>query len=409
MFNVILACNHDAVITKDDTGGSQGDGDPITAAVAVRLKQLTLVAECGLFALREPDTAAILDRACAASADGLGTQYAKILRYRPESRDFLVIQGVGWRDGVVGHATIEGDLASPAGYAMQTRQPVISTQLSAETRFRTPALLREHNVHRAMNVLIGEASSQPFGVLEADSTARDAFTADDLAFLQALANVVFAALQRQRDAEAQARLLRDKDALMQEVHHRTKNSLQIVHTMLQLQARSVPPGGEKDRLNDAASRIMTVAAVHRQLHEEGAVEQVDLASYLRGLVSDLWRSLAPADGSRLIAVEVEPMLLAPQQATPIGLITVELVTNALKYGRGATTVTVATAGPLVTVTATDEGPGFPAGFGPAASRSLGMRLIVALARVPDAISITRTDVSSSVSVRISLPDLSAAS
>ena len=381
----------------------------MTAAVELRLKQLALVAEYGLFALREPDMAAVLNRACTASADGLGTQLAKILRYRPESQDFLVVQGVGWRDGVVGHATIEGDLASPAGYAMQTRQPVISTLLTDETRFRTPALLQEHNVHRAVNVLIGEAGSEPFGVLEADSTSRDAFTADDLAFLQALANVVFAALQRRRDADAQTRLLREKDALMQEVHHRTKNSLQIVHTMLQLQARAVPAGDERDRLNDAASRIMTVAAVHRQLHEEGAVEQVDLASYLRGLVSDLWRSLAPADGSRSITVEVEPMLLAPQQATPIGLITVELITNALKYGRGATAVTVAQAGTLVTVTATDEGTGFPAGFAPAASRSLGMRLIVALARVPDAISFTRTDASNSVSVQISLPDSTPAS
>ena len=395
--------------TQNGSIGADANRDAGAAEVALRLKQLALVADYGLFALRESNTASVLDRACAASVEGLDTQFAKILRYRPDSGDFLVAHGVGWKAGVVGHATVGADLASPAGYALQSGQPVVSTQLSAETRFQTPALLAEHNVHRAINVIIGEAGSDPFGVLEADSTDRDAFTQEDIAFLQALGNVVFAALQRQRDADAQAKLLHDKDMLMLEVHHRTKNSLQIVHTMLQLQARSVPEGGEKDRLNDAASRIMTMAAVHRQLHEEGAVEQVNLASYLRGLLVDLSRSLSPSDGSRPIAVEVEPTWLPPQHATPIGLITVELVTNALKYGRGATTVKVTRAGKLVTVSALDEGSGFPAGFDPAASRSLGMRLIMALARAPDAITIERIGTLSNVTVRVWLPEISAAS
>ncbi len=402
--------------TPETNNGPGKAADPSSDEITVRLRQLKLVADYGLFALRETDLAAILQRVCQAAAEGLGTQFAKLLRYRPELGDFLVIHGVGWRDGVVGQATVGADMASPAGYALHTRLPVISTLLSAETRFRTPALLAEHNVHRAINVIIGEeraeeageAGGEPFGVLEADSTDRDAFTGEDIAFLQALANVVFAALQRSRNAEAQAALVRDKDALMQEVHHRTKNSLQIVHTMLQLQARSVPDGDEKDRLNDAAGRIMTIAAVHRQLHEEGAVERVDLSSYMRGLMADLGRSLCPADGSRPIVVDVAPIWLAPQQAMPVGLISVELVTNALKYGSGTTGVTVNQTGNVVMVSVTDEGTGFPDDFSPTASRSLGMRLISALARSAEAIRIEQTAGESRVTVSVSLPDAAGA-
>ena len=389
------------------TEPSSGPGkaaDPSSGEIAVRLRQLKLVADYGLFALRQTDLAVILQRACQTSVEGLGTKFAKLLRYRPELGDFLVIQGVGWREGVVGCATVGADLSSPAGYAVHTRLPVISTLLSGETRFRTPALLAEHNIHRAINVIIGEDGEEPFGVLEADSTERDAFATEDLAFLQSLANVVFAALQRSRDRDAQAALLRDKDLLMQEVHHRTKNSLQIVHTMLQLQARSIADGEEKRRLNDAASRIMTIAAVHRQLHEEGAVEEVDLASYLRGLVADLSRSLCPPDGSRPISVEAASIRLLAQQATPVGLIIVELLTNALKYAAGPITVRVVQAGGVVTVEAADEGPGFPSDFVAARSRSLGMRLIIALARGTNAVSIARVAAQTTVTVRITLPE-----
>lgn len=378
--------------------------DPGPAKNALRLHQLELVADYGLFALRQSDVAATLQRACQASAEGLGTRFAKLLRYRPELDDFLVIHGVGWRDGVVGHATVGADAGSPAGYAVHTCKPVISTLLSAESRFRTPALLAEHNVHRAINVLVGDEGGELFGVLEADSTDRDAFTPEDIAFLQALANVAFAALQRSRDADAHAALLRDKDMLMQEVHHRTKNSLQIVHTMLQLQARSVAQGEEKDRLNDAAGRIMTIAAVHRQLHEEGAVAEVDLASYLRGLLADVGRSLCPADGSRPILIEVAQVWLLPQQATPVGLIAVELVTNALKYGLGTTSVKVSQADGMATVMVTDEGPGFPDDFSPSTSRHLGMRLIMALARTTEAVRIGRGAAENTVTVQILLPD-----
>ena len=387
--------------------GPKDDGEQTAAEVAVRLRQLKLVADYGLFALRETDIGATLRRVCEVSAEGLSTRLTKVLRYRPQLGDFLVIQGVGWRDGVVGQATVGADIASPAGYAVHSRLPVISTLLSAETRFRTPALLAEHDVHRAINVLIGEDGSEPFGVLEADSTSRDAFTGEDIAFLQALANVVLAALQRKQDADAQTALLHDKDVLMQEVHHRTKNSLQIVHTMLQLQARSILDGEEKDRLNDAASRIMTIAAVHRQLHEEDAVERVDMASYLRGLLADVGRSLFPPDGSRPIVVEVAPIWLPPQQAMPIGLITVELVTNALKYGAGTTTVRVAQCGGTVTITAVDEGAGFPEGFVPAGSRSLGMRLITALARTANAVGIESAAQRNTVTVSVATHDAAA--
>ena len=90
--------------------------------------------------------------------------------------------GVGWKAGVVGSATVGADLASPAGYAFHTGLPVVSNHLAAESRFRTPAILAEHDIRRAINVIIADDGTLPFGVLEADSSGRAHFTAQDVGF-----------------------------------------------------------------------------------------------------------------------------------------------------------------------------------------------------------------------------------
>src|SRR5579872_7133162 len=128
-------------------------------------------------------------------------RYCKVLEYQPEENRLLVRAGVGWHEGVVGHATIGAELSSPAGYALHTGKAVISNDLPTETRFTTPSLLVEHSVRRAMNViLLGEGS--PYGVLEVDSESPGTFTEHDIDFLQAVANLVGLALKRRKAEDA---------------------------------------------------------------------------------------------------------------------------------------------------------------------------------------------------------------
>ena len=363
---------------------------PAAGELALRLRQQELVAAFGLFALREDRLDAALQEACETAARGLEARFSKVLVFRPEAQDLLLAYGIGWAEGVVGHVMLGADLASPAGYALRTKLPVVSNHLASEARFRTPAVLAEHGIQRAINVIIDGQDGLPFGVLEVDSTERVDFTAHDTAFLQSLANVLSAAVERAARQAVQEALLREKDLLMQEVHHRVKNSLQLVQTMLQLQARSVSNDEERGRLQDAASRIMTIAAVHRRLHQQGAIEGTDAASYLRGLMSDIGASLTPDAALRPIDVEVDPVVLSADRITPVGLIATELVTNALKYGAGRVLVKATVRDGGLTMTVEDEGGGFPEAFDPAMSGSLGMRLVSALARTPQAISVDRS-------------------
>jgi signal transduction histidine kinase len=166
-----------------------------------RLRQQALLAELGRRALAEMSFEALLEEGARLIALGLGVQYCKILEYLPDQNRLLVRAGVGWREGVVGHATLGADLESPAGYALHTGKPVISNHLQAEDRFATPKLLLQHGVQRAINVILA-GDGHPYGVLEADSEKPGAFSEHDIDFLQAGANLLGLALVRRRAEES---------------------------------------------------------------------------------------------------------------------------------------------------------------------------------------------------------------
>jgi two-component sensor histidine kinase len=382
---------------------SVAGSEPSVAQFAMRLSQQKLVAEFGLFAMREANSLHdILQEASRVAADGLQTRFAKVLQHQPGEHDFLVCAGVGWDAGVVGHARIGGDLASPAGYAFRTERPVISNHLAGEERFRTPELLVRHGIRSALNVVIRGGDAPPFGVLEGDSTDRHDFGEHDSTFLQSLANTLAAALEMQARQDARDRLLHEKDLLMKEVHHRVENSLQLVRSILQLQARAQTSSEIRVQLEEAASRISAISAVHHRLHAGGSVEWTDVPSYFDGLMQDVRLLLPGDDTARPITIDSPPIALPVNEITPLGLITMELITNALKYGSGPVHVSIRAVENAIEVAVADDGKGFPAGFDPAESRGLGMRLVRALCKPGGGVEIDRSVPNARVVARLAL-------
>jgi two-component sensor histidine kinase len=386
---------------------SDGDIPPVPPNLSVselrlRLHQQALVARFGRFAMQTDSFQAILSEACAVAAEGLDARFAKVLEYQPGELTFLLRAGVGWQDGVVGSARVGIDLESPAGYAFRTGLPVVSNHLASEDRFRTPQVLADHGIRSAINVLVQTGEDEPFGVLEGDSTHRNDFNDHDIVFLQALANTLGVAVQAQKRADALRDLLRekeellrqnqallhDKDLLMQEVHHRVKNSLQLVRTILSMQVRTSTNRQAKEQIEQASGRIMTIAAVHHRLYDGNSVTATDAGQYLRGLLSDLQGLLPDGANDRALELDIESFSLAADDITPLGLVTCELVTNAFKYGRGAVRVAVRRNAAGLEVSVADEGDGFPAAFDPSISRGLGMRLVSALAKAADGGGVT---------------------
>jgi two-component sensor histidine kinase len=154
-----------------------------------------------------------------------------------------------------------------------------------------------------------------------------------------------ARLRRERDAaEREVRESRDRlealaaqqAVLLREVNHRVANSLQLITSLIELQARKVSDPAARTMLRQAAERVEAVTLVHRRLYTGDNVEFVEMDDYLAGLVEELQRAVLAAEGSdpeaaRRIRLVADPIRVETDKAVPIGLIVNELVTNALKY------------------------------------------------------------------------------
>src|ERR1044071_9430394 len=139
-------------VVERQSGRDQSDN--LTGrALRLRIRQQELLAELGVLALQGTSFIEMLNHTARITAEGLGAEYCKVMEFLPAEKRLLVRAGVGWGEGVVGHATVGADLASPAGYALSTGKPVISNHLENEERFRTPELLIEHGIRRAMNAI----------------------------------------------------------------------------------------------------------------------------------------------------------------------------------------------------------------------------------------------------------------
>ncbi len=149
----------------------------------------------------------LMDMAVEVVAETLGVEYCKVLELLPDGNTLLMRSGVGWKDGVVGQATVNTGTDSQAGYTLVSTAPVIVDDLRTETRFTGPQLLLEHGVVSGLSVII-HGHDGPFGVLGAHSTQRRSFAKNDINFLQAVANVLAEASGR-RQAEETLRAVID--------------------------------------------------------------------------------------------------------------------------------------------------------------------------------------------------------
>ncbi len=181
----------------------------VETELATRARQQAVVAGLGRHALADPDLSSLLDAAVLAVARTLDVEYAKILELLPGGEALLLRTGVGWEEGLAGHATVGAGLDSQAGYTLASDSPVVVEDLSLETRFTGPPLLVRHRVVSGMSVVILGAN-RPWGVLGAHTTKRRRFSADDTNFLQATANVVAEAIGR-AEVEGALRAAHDRE------------------------------------------------------------------------------------------------------------------------------------------------------------------------------------------------------
>ncbi len=193
--------------------------------------------------------------------------------------------------------------------------------------------------------------------------------------------------QRKRAREALEASLREKEVLLKEVHHRVKNNLQIISSLLSLQSRQVRDPADLALFTESQNRVRTMALIHERLYRSGNLTRIGMKEYIESLTSGLLQSHGSAAPGAVVEVKVVPENLTfdISMCVPTGLIVTELVTNSLKYafrgnGEGKVTVSLEQEGPeTYRLVVSDNGAGLPAGVDFHNTSTLGMQLVQSLA------------------------------
>ena len=230
------------------------------------------IAAFGQVAIQERDLAKVMDDGVRRIAMTLSVEYAKVLELLPDGQSLLLRAGVGWKEGLVGHAVVSADRDSQAGYTLEVDEPVIVADLSQETRFSGPALLIDHQVVSGMSCIIRDQEGKPHGVLGVHTSSRKAFVEEDVKFLQTMANILAYAIHR-KNIETQLQSM--TESLERRVNERTQALVRHQQRLRQLSSELILTEQRERRriateLHDYLGQLLVVGKIKiSQLQQAG--------------------------------------------------------------------------------------------------------------------------------------------
>jgi PAS domain S-box-containing protein len=297
-----------------------------------------------------------------------------------------------------------GVLASEVGLSCLIGQGVIGrvfrtarTQLVPDVRIdqdfsgQHPVLLSE----LAVPIKQGE---RVLAVLNLESDRPGTFGAEERQLAESLAEAIALALENARlfenaqqelaerkRAEATVKAsLKEKEVLLQEIHHRVKNNLQVISSLLSLQAGYIEDRQVLGALDDSQHRIRSMALIHQKLYQSADLAQIDFGDYIQDLAGYLFRAQGGHTRNIELNIQTDVVHLNIDTAMPCGLILNELISNSLKHAfpngrRGEIAVTcLCPAGDQIVLTVGDDGVGLPAGLDLQDTGTLGLELVKSL-------------------------------
>jgi len=193
--------------------------------------------------------------------------------------------------------------------------------------------------------------------------------------------------------------LKEKEVLLQEIHHRVKNNMQVIISLLKLQSGNIMEKQYLDMFKESQHRIKSMALVHEKLYQTKNLADIDFKGYVKSLVTSLFRSYRPRQGKITLKIEVGDVSLGLERAIPCGLIINELVSNSLKYAfpeERAGEIRVAfnsTDENTLVLEVSDNGIGIPEKLDFRNTKFLGLHLVTILSedQLHGTIELNRTD------------------
>ena len=191
--------------------------------------------------------------------------------------------------------------------------------------------------------------------------------------------------ERKRSEDQIRAALKEKEVLLKEIHHRVKNNLQVISSLLKLQSRNIKDEKTLEMFKESQNRVRSMALIHEKLYQSSDLANIDFGGYVSDLVGNLFQSYGENTGKVALKKDIEDISLGVEAAIPCGLIINELISNALKYAfpdgrKGEIKIALQPSDEnKVRLTVSDNGIGIPENFDIKNTKSLGLHLVNILA------------------------------
>ncbi len=264
---------------------------------------------------------------------------------------------------------------SIAGRAVAENRVIVVPDVRAHPNYRFPDIAAREGLHSMVSVPL-RVREQVIGVLNCYTDRPHLFTDEELRTLEAVANQAALAIDHAK--------LMVRSAILQEMHHRVKNNLQQIASLMRLQMHYSRYKTVEEVIQDSLSRILAIAQVHELLSRED-LDMVSLRKIASSILHNTKQALVPPGKQIHSRVEGEDVLLPLQQATAVALILNELIQNAIEHGfrdrtEGEISVRVEFTNGHVLLEVANDGEPLPPDFDAARSNTLGVKIIDNLAR-----------------------------
>ena len=273
-----------------------------------------------------------------------------------------------------------------ASYTARTMEPIFAPDAREHEIYRLNT--ERFETFRCRSFIcwpLMDAGRDFLGVIELIGSVAMEIPEQERFFFKTIATMFASVLKRKQADEQIEASLKEKEILLKEIHHRVKNNMQVVSSLLNLQSKEIDDKQITEMFKESRDRIRSMAFVHDQLYRSGNLSLINFNHYLKHLGKSLLRSYSIHPDKIFIHIDTEDVLLGIDKAVPCGLIINELVSNALKYAfpgnsKGGITINLDKnhAVNTLSVTISDNGIGFPLDLDFRKTRSLGLQLVTML-------------------------------
>jgi PAS domain S-box-containing protein len=267
------------------------------------------------------------------------------------------------------------------GKAAELRKTIIANDVSKHPSY---VVYYQSNTQSELSIPLF-IEDQLVGILDIQDVKKNVFTEEDVSVLQSVANYLAYVINEKQTEEQLMTSLKEKEVLLREIHHRVKNNLQVICSLLSLQSHNIEGKKNIEMFRASQDRVKSMALIHEKLYQSQDLARINSREYIQALVSGLYRSYCASPGIVNLKLDVEDISLSVDNAIPCGLILNELVSNSLKHAfpdgkKGWIRVILRSANQNdIVLMVSDNGVGLPESLDIRKTKSLGLHLVTILA------------------------------